>query len=190
MINAVGNLFFLLLGEHHARHLYSRLPEFIASASQRARPNSEGKAEVMNLLRLGHLGPIFQDAGGHLGLKKIRLPGHGHKEPPLTRFNWLFDKNYHGHVFVIRLFEARLVDHVVVLDSRRWPSLIYDPCDPFPIVLSSTTLFECGGRKDCKVKMAEMDEVFRHRHTGEKPKQVEDKLFQLPRGSEPESMAE
>ena len=183
MINALGNLFFIFLREDRASELFNRLPQCIASASRRHRPHTDGKLEISDLMKLGHLRPILQDAGRYLGLHKLSVPPHGHKEDPHSRFNWLFEKSYYGKVIIVRLFEAGVVDHVVVIDSRRWPSFIYDPCDPFPILCSSLTLFYCGGPDACKVKVRELYEVFRHPRSRENPEVVKYDLLQMPRGS-------
>ena len=121
MINALGNLFFIFLGEDKASELFNRLlPQCIASASQRHRRHTDGKLEVSGLMKLGHLGYILQDAGGYLGLRKLSVPLQGHKENPDSRFNRLFEKYYYGRVVIVRLFEAGVVDHVVAIDSPRW----------------------------------------------------------------------
>ncbi len=119
MTNAVGNAFFLFLGEGEATQLFNRIPEFIRSSSSGSRSAFAGHVLLSDLLRIGHLSLIFQAAGGYIGLKKMRLPGHGHKEEPSIRFDWLFEKAYYGRVYIIRLYEAGIVDHVVLLDSRR-----------------------------------------------------------------------
>lgn len=51
----------------------------ILNASRRARPHVEGKAEVSDLINPRHLGPIFQELGGMLGLRKVKnIPVHYH----------------------------------------------------------------------------------------------------------------
>ena len=162
MINALGNLFFIFLGEEKASELFNRLPQCIASACRLHRPHTDGKLEVSDLIKLGHLGPILQDVGGYLGLRKLSVPPHGHKDNPDSRFNWLFGKSYYGRVVIVRLFEAGVVDVVFVIDFRLRSSFIHDPCDPFPILCSSLTLFYCGGPDSFKVKIRELCEVFRH----------------------------
>ncbi len=114
--------------------------------SQRLRPFDEGKAEIIDCTSNGHLGPVFQGLGGDLSIKKVKnLTPHGHREPPNERFNWLFNKRIHGHLYIARLYEAGVVDHLVFIDSRQWPSLIYDSCDPYQLILSSHSLFQCSG---------------------------------------------
>ena len=78
------------------------------------------------------------------------IPRHGHLQSIACRFNWLFEKKYYGRIFVARLFEAHVVDHVIAIDSRRWPSLIYDTSDLYPITLSSSALFRCAGLRDAQ----------------------------------------
>ena len=132
---------FLLVGERSAAYEVIRLRRSITLASARCRPHTEGCPEVSDLLKLGHLGPIFQYAGGHLGIRRMIITRHGHLQSIAYRFNWLFEKKYYGRIFVAHLFEAHVVDHVIVIDSRRWPSLIYDPSDLYPITLSAPALF-------------------------------------------------
>ena len=92
---------------------------------------------------------------------------HGDLQSTACRFNWLFEKKYYGHVFIARLFEAHVVDHVIVIDSRRWHSLIYDSSDLYPIKLSSRALFHCAGPGANKVKIVDLYEVFRHQQKHE-----------------------
>ncbi len=76
---------------------------------------------------MGHLGPVVQGFGGDQRLQKVKnIPPHGHREATEIRFNWLFDKRIHGHIYLARLYEAGVVDHLVVIDSRQWPSLIFN----------------------------------------------------------------
>ena len=126
LIHAAFNVMLLLLGERSAAHEVSRLHRSISLASAPCRPCTEGLPEVRDILKLGHLRPVFQNAGGHLGIKKMIIPHHGHLQSISCRFNWLFEKEYYGRIFIARLFEAHVVDHVIVIDCRRWPSLIYD----------------------------------------------------------------
>lgn len=60
------------------------------------------------------------------------------------------------------LQEAGVVDHILVLDCRRSPRLIYDSAKPYPIYLSSSTLYLFGGPNVKKLKVTSMYEVFRH----------------------------
>ncbi len=111
-------------------------------ASQGLRPFNEGKAEIIDFTSIGHLGPLFQGIGGDLSIKKVKnLALHGHREPPHERFNWLFSKRRQGRLYIARLYEAGIVDHLVLIDSGQWPSLIYDPCDLYRMILSSYSLF-------------------------------------------------
>ncbi len=75
-----------------------------------------------------------------------------------------------------------MVDHLVVLDSRRWPGLIYDSCDPHPLILSSQSLFHCGGPDVVNLKIIQLYEVIRARRAGEKPKNLKRQLLSMPRG--------
>ena len=63
VIHAACNLMFLLLGERSAAYEVSRLHGRITFASARCRPLTEERPEVSDLLKSGHLGPIFQNAG-------------------------------------------------------------------------------------------------------------------------------
>ena len=105
----------------------SRFSEVTWRASQKCRPHDDCKPEISEFTSVGHVGPVLQGLCGDLRLQKLKsIPSHGHHESPDDRFNWLFAKPIHGHVYPARLYEAGVVDHLVVIDSRRWPSLIYD----------------------------------------------------------------
>ena len=66
VIHAACNAMFLLVGERSAAYEVSRLDRSIRYASARYRPHTERRPEVSDLLKLGHLGPIFQNAEGIL----------------------------------------------------------------------------------------------------------------------------
>ena len=185
VIHAASNVMFLLLFERSAAYKVSRLQRSIALASTRCRSHIEGCPEVSDLLKLGHLGPIFQNAGGHLGIRKMIISRHGHLQLIACRFNWLFEKEYYGRIFIARLFEAHIVDCVIVIDSRRWPSLTYDSFDLYPITLSSLATFNCAGPGANKVKIVDLYEVFRHQRKYETSDEVERELLALLGGSAP-----
>ena len=180
VIHAASNDMFLLLGERSAAYEISRLQTSIALDSIRCRPHIEGCPEVSDFLKLGHLAPIFRNAGGHLGIRKMIISRHGHLQLIACRFNWLFEKEYYGRISIARLFEAHIVDHVILIDSRRWPSLIYDSSDLYPITLSSSTTFNYAGPGANKVKIVDLYEVFRHQQKHETSVEVERELLALP----------
>ena len=64
VIHAACNDMFLLLGERLADYEVSSLHRSIALASARCRPYIEGRPEVCDLLKLGHLGPVFPECRG------------------------------------------------------------------------------------------------------------------------------
>ncbi len=98
----------------------SRFSEVASRASQRCRPHDEGKPEISYFTSVGHVSPVLQSLGGYLRLQKLKsIPPHGHHESPDVRFYWWFEKRIHGHVHLARLYEAGVVDHLVVIDSRR-----------------------------------------------------------------------
>ena len=162
VIHAACNIMFLLPGERSAAYEVSRLHRSIRMASARRRPHTEGRPEISDLLKLGHLGPIFQNAGGHLAIRKMIIPRHGHLQSAACRFNWLFEKEYYGRIFIARLFETYIVDQVIVIDSKRWPSLIYGSSDLYPIMLSSSALFHCAGPGAKKLKIVDLYEAHRY----------------------------
>ncbi len=84
--------------------------------------------------------------------------------------------------FILRLYEAGIVDHRVLIDSRQWPSLIYESRDSYPLILSSYSLFQCDCPDADKVKITQLFEVIRNRRSGEKPKNLERQLPSMPRG--------
>ena len=132
---------FLLLGERSAAHEVSRLHGSIKLSSARCRPHIEGLPKVRNVSKVGHLGSIFPNPRGHLGIRKMIIPRHGYLQSIACRFDWLFEKKHYGRIFIGRLFEAHIVDHEKVIDSRRWTSLIYDFSILYPITLSSLAFF-------------------------------------------------
>ena len=66
VIYAACNVMFLLLGERSATYEVSRLYRRITLASSHCRPRTERRPEVSDLWKLGNLGPVFQNSGGHL----------------------------------------------------------------------------------------------------------------------------
>ncbi len=160
---------FLLLGRERASTVVKRLPRNMTAASTGCRTYSDDRPEFADLLKPGHIGPILQESGGELTIKKYRVPPHGHREKAEDRFTWLFSKAYHDRIFFIRLFECGIVDQVVLADSRRWPALIYDSAEIYPIILSSLSLFYCAGPDAVKAKVTSLHEVIWMRRTGEKP---------------------
>ena len=146
IIDYTSNAGYLLHVESKALRMSSRFSEVAWRASQRCRPHNESKPEISDFISVGHVGPVLQGFGGDLRLQKLEsIPPHGHHDSPDVLFNWLFENRIHGHVYLARLYEAGVVDHLVVIDYRRWPSLIYDSCDPYLLVLSSTSLFQRSG---------------------------------------------
>ncbi len=131
VVDAACSAAYLLLGEEKATFMNNHFMGVALRASQRLRPFNEGKAEIIDFTSIGHLGPVFQGLGGNFSVKKVKnLALHGRREPPHERFNWLFSKRIHGHLYIDRLYEAGVVDHLVLIDYRQWPSLIYDSYDP------------------------------------------------------------
>ena len=72
---------------------------------------------------------------------------------------------------------------MIVIDSRRCLSLIYDSSDLYPITLSSSSVFHCAGTEPNKVKIVDLHELFRHRRKYEISDEVEREIFALLRGS-------
>ena len=132
-----------------------------------------------------HFGPIFRMQGGHLGVIKMIVTRHVSIESATRRFNWLFEKEYYGHIFIARLLEAQIVDHVIVIDSRLWNTLIYGSSDLCPILLSSSGLFHCAGPGANKVKIVDLYEVLRHQKKYETCYELKQQLLVLPRRSAP-----
>ena len=63
VIHAACNVISLFLGERSAAFEVSLLHRSITLASARCRPHTERHLEISNLLKLGRLSPIFQNAG-------------------------------------------------------------------------------------------------------------------------------
>ena len=68
VVHAACNVMFLLIGERSAVYEISQLDRSIPLAYSRCRPHTEGRPDVSDLLNLGHLGTVFQSAGGHFGI--------------------------------------------------------------------------------------------------------------------------
>ncbi len=99
--DAACNAAYLLLGEPKATSINNRFMEVAQRASQRLRPFNEGKAEIIDFTNIGHIEPVFQGLDGHFSIKRVKdLSPHGHREPPHERFNWLFSKRIHGHLYI------------------------------------------------------------------------------------------
>ena len=60
MINAMGNAMHLLLRSERTEELFPNVNFYIAEASRRSLPYSQEKSEVQDLMKLGHLGLVFQ----------------------------------------------------------------------------------------------------------------------------------
>ncbi len=73
-------------------------------------------------------------------------------KPQNVRFNWLFENLIHGRIYFARLYEATDVNHLLVIDSTQWRSLIYDSCDRYLLIHSSCSLFQCSGPDESKTK--------------------------------------
>ena len=138
---AIYNVNFLLLRDQKASIVFNPLPPCIDKASKYVLPRLEGSIEVKDLINLGHIGPILRRFGGDLTLVQAEIPPRGYREPPKTGFDRVLDTLSHGGVYIMYIFEANIVDHVIFVDRSRWPNLIYDPVDRYPIMMSSVVLF-------------------------------------------------
>ena len=63
IIHATCNVVFLLLDKVSLAYKVIRLHRRITLASASSRLHIKGISEVSNLLKLGHLGPVFQNVG-------------------------------------------------------------------------------------------------------------------------------
>ena len=115
----------------------------------------------------------------------MMIPPHGYHRTIDCRFNWLFEKKCYGRTFLAHLFETHIVDHVIVIDSRRWLSLMYDFSDLYRIMLSSQALFHCTGPGANKVKIVDLYEVLRYQRKYETSNGTKREIIPLPRGSSP-----
>ncbi len=120
MIEADCNPGFLLLDHSKALCMSQSFVEVARRASQRCRLYDEGKSEISDFLSVGHLGPVLQGFGGDMRLQKMKnIPPNGRCEAAEVRFNRLFDKRIHAHIDLARLYEAVVLDHLNVKDSRQ-----------------------------------------------------------------------
>ena len=51
-------------------------------------------------------------------IRKMMIPRHGSLQSVSFRFNWMLQKEFYRHILIARLFEAQIVGHVIVIDSR------------------------------------------------------------------------
>ncbi len=63
-LEAVCNVYFLLLWKDKASHICAILPASIAEASHRSCPKYEGSSRIEDLINVGHMGPIFSSLVG------------------------------------------------------------------------------------------------------------------------------
>lgn len=85
-------------------------------------------------------------------------------------------------MLLVRLAEPSIVEHVVSVDYRQWPGLIYDSADPYPLYLSSISLYHCGGPDDLKLRVTHMYEIIRYRRRKEDTGPLTRKMFALQKG--------
>ena len=70
VVDAAWNVVFLLLGDAKALPMSSRFMEAARRASQQARPHFEDRPEISDFTSVGHFGPVFQELGGELYIKR------------------------------------------------------------------------------------------------------------------------
>ncbi len=159
----------------------SRFREAAWRSSERCRPHDEEKPEVSDFTCVGHVGPVLQGFGAELRFQKLKgMPPQGHHESPDVCFNCLVERRIHEHIYLACLNESGVVDYLVVIDSRRWPSLIYDSCYPYPLMLSSTSFFQCRRPDAEKVKIMQLYAVIRNRRSGERPRNLKRRRLSMP----------
>ena len=140
VIHAACNVIFLLLVEASAAYKFSRLHRSITLASVYCHPQIEGRPEVSGLLKLGHLVPFFRIPGTSWYQENDSSSSRKSAVCSLS-LQLAIRKKYYERIFIARLFEAHVVCHVIVNDSRRWYSLTCDSSDLYPVTLPSSTLF-------------------------------------------------
>ena len=57
----------------------------------------------------------------------------------------LYTKTAINGVYLVRMKQTHVCDHVIVIDARKWPRLIFDSAERFPLMLSKTSILLCGG---------------------------------------------
>ncbi len=103
------NHLFPTSGRKRSLTLVRNLPKSILKACTRYCPFSDDRPKVAKLLKLGHIGPILQVAGGELSFKNCKIPPHSHREKSKNRFDLVFSKNYYGCIFFLQLFECGIL---------------------------------------------------------------------------------
>ena len=76
----------------------------------------------------------FLEYRGNLGIRKMIIPRHGNLKSVACRLKLLFEKEYYRRIFIARLIDAHIVDHVIAIELRLWASLIFDSSDSYPIM--------------------------------------------------------
>ena len=177
VIYAACNVICLLFSENSLSYEVNPLHRSITLATAHRRPQIEGRLEVSNLLKLDNLGPVFQNAGGLIGIRKMTISRQGALQSTACLSNWLFEKEQYGRIIIARLFESPNVDKVLVIDSRWWPRLMYDSSDLYLITLSPSALFQCARPWTYKVRIVDLYEVFRHQSKYEAGDEVKRELL-------------
>ena len=98
----------------------------------------------------------------HLGIRKLIIPRHVRLQSSACRFNWVFKKGCYKRIAIVRLFEAHIVDHFIVVDSRLSPNLTNDSSEFYPMVLYSSARFHCIDPRAEEVRIVDLHEVLRY----------------------------
>ncbi len=85
MVSTMGSAMLLRLGSSRTAQLFSKVCYHIDEASCRNEACSREKLQVGHLLKVDHVGLILQSMGGELGIRKVHIPPHGHRQKPDER---------------------------------------------------------------------------------------------------------
>ena len=157
-IEATLNAISLLLGNETAQQCQYRIKDAVTSASNRVKRKKPGAALISDFQSIGEIGSVLQELKIGLSIEKVKMGSKYQCKSKMDFILKLYNKTAINGVFLVRLKQTHVCDHVVVIDARKWPRLIFDSAEKFPLLLSPTSVLLCGGED---FKCVFISEVYR-----------------------------